>query len=188
MHDLHKKVGEKLRTLSSIVNGKICCDPACGGDEFISLFNSKEKGRANALCKVDAIIITENIVKVIIEIEESGFDPTKICGKYLTSALAKSYINANDEEIYIENNSVLFIEIIDFDKMVKDLKKKENTSKEEQFDFIEEKINEMIAVTKFGCIKSYKKFIVKKENKEECLNNIINVIKDFIKEPVIKSV
>jgi hypothetical protein len=65
--------------------------------------------------------------------------------------------------------------------MVKKLKKKENSLKEKQFNFIEEKINEMISNTKFGCIKLYKKFIVKNDSEEKCFKDIINLIEDFIK-------
>jgi hypothetical protein len=65
--------------------------------------------------------------------------------------------------------------------MVKNLKEKENSLKEKQFDFIEKRINEMINDTRFGCIKLYKKFIVKQDNEKECLNDIIKLVEDFIK-------
>jgi len=179
-HQLHKKMGVRLRGIFPIDNAEIHFDPACGGKQRIPLYMDRRKGRTDALCDVDLLIVKDKKVKVIIEIEESGFEPTKICGKYLTSALAKSYINAKNDMFKTDENTVLFIEIIGKDKMDKNIKKAENSVKTDQFKFIEKSINEMIKNTKYGCVKEYKMYILTEDNFESEFNKIMRKIKDYV--------
>jgi hypothetical protein len=41
-----------------------------------------QKNRESAMCKVDAMIVKKGRIEVVVEIEESGFSPTKIFGKF----------------------------------------------------------------------------------------------------------
>ena len=88
-HPLHREIGMALKNYFD--NQGLILDPACGGNQNIPLFLKGQKSNKTEICNVDAAIIRNNKVKVIIEIEESTITPTQICGKLLTSILAKNY-------------------------------------------------------------------------------------------------
>jgi len=166
-HPLHKKVGEQLLGLK-LIGQRPILDEACdnssnGKKQQISLFVHK-KNLESRLCKVDAIIVQQennnDTVKIIIEIEESGFNPTKICGKYLTSAIANKYIDSNGKTIVIPENSVLFIQIVDLPKLVRE---KENSKKRKQLEIIRDEINK----NKIGCIKQYELIFMDRNNQKD---------------------
>ena len=112
VHPLHKEIADKLESIfppNSLVK-----DEACGGNQRIPLFYDKEKSRETEYCNVDLLVLKENKIKAIIEIEESNVKPTQICGKFLTSALARYYIHENKENEPVEMyNCVAFIQIVD---------------------------------------------------------------------------
>ena len=180
----HKKIGDILNDMNlPKVGVSVCLDMACDGNEKgkksqISLF-AGEKGRENILCKVDSILITHensvNNIKVIIEIEESGFNPTKICGKYFTSALAKSYIDFSGIEIPIACKSILFIQIIDSNNLLKNVKEKNNSKKKEQLINIGKEIK---SVLPFGCIKEYEVIFI--DSNKPYFSEFISLIKRYL--------
>lgn len=91
-HQLHQLVGEILvRNFGEDVKLDFACCKNTDSRQQLPLFSSEETSRETQLCKVDIVIVSENKVKVVIEIEESGRIPTKICGKFLTTGLAKIY-------------------------------------------------------------------------------------------------
>ena len=99
------------------------------------------------------MILKDNNISIIIEIEESGFLPTKICGKYLTSNLAKFYKYKDIESTEINNASILFIQVVDVQE--------QGNAKQKQFEHIETAINNLLnmaSTEKFeiGCIYKYK--------------------------------
>jgi hypothetical protein len=64
------------------------------------------------MCDVDLIIVLENQVRVIVEIEESGFLPTKICAKFLQLAIATHLIhNLRPVRTLPDGKQVLFIQV-----------------------------------------------------------------------------
>ncbi len=85
-YPLHFAVAEVIKKQ---LNGRaeLISDPACGGDQQVPLFVCTRKGRDTRMCCVDLLVISACRVRVIVEIEESGFLPTKICGKFVQSAL-----------------------------------------------------------------------------------------------------
>jgi hypothetical protein len=110
-HPLHKAIGCILdgvhQTLPDDRRGAcvLIKDPACvsGPSPYyvrvprhIPLFCSNVRSNATEYCNVDALILLEGRIKVIVEIEESGLDPTRVFGKFLTSATALSYIHDAD--------------------------------------------------------------------------------------------
>src|SRR4030042_2391025 len=97
-HPLHLAVAEAIEKQ---LNGrdKLMSDPACGGKQQLPLFVGTSKRRETRMCCVDLLVISTTQVKVIVEIEESGFLPTKICGKFLQSALATHFIHDSLPEI-----------------------------------------------------------------------------------------
>lgn len=135
-HSMHKTVGHFLeRGLSR--NYELIKDMACGGNQRIPLFYASEKSRVTELCKVDLLVLKDDKIRMIVEIEESDVKPTQICGKFLTSALAKYYIHNSRRNKHIEmGDKVTFIQIVDTSNLVKD-----RTSKLKQWKLLEESIN-----------------------------------------------
>jgi len=115
-------------------------DKACGGDQRLPLFYTVEKSRATEYCNVDLLILKNNKIRIVVEIEESNVKPTQICGKFLTSALTNYYIhNSKNNEPIEMGDSVIFIQIVDTSKLVRD-----KTSKFKQWKALEESINKII--------------------------------------------
>jgi hypothetical protein len=129
MHPLHLAVADVIdEQIKANNQGELIRDPACGGKQHkqqLPLFINENKHRDTRMCCVDLLVIKSNQVEFIIEIEESGFLPTKICGKFLQSALANYFIHESLPEkqcAYAEK--VLFIQVIDGSKFPeKSLKK-----------------------------------------------------------------
>ncbi len=86
---LHRRVGGLLTEWCAPAH--LVLDTACGGDHRVPLFMGDQKGFENKVCDVDALIVRDRQVRIIVEIEESNIKPTQICGKFLTSALASFY-------------------------------------------------------------------------------------------------
>jgi len=57
------------------------------------------------------MIVQDGYCKIIVEIEESGFIPTKICGKYLTTALSTHYLR-DDKKIELDKKGVFFVQVL----------------------------------------------------------------------------
>ena len=139
-HTLHKEIGSLLQSKIS-ENCELILDQACGGNQQIPLFSSSEKSSSTELCKVDILILKQEQISVIIEIEESGINPTKVCGKFLTSALASYYIHATKPNRSISMaNSVLFVQIVDLGSLP------EKSEKRKQFINIEESIRKILPI------------------------------------------
>lgn len=137
VHPLHKEIADQLESIfppHSLVK-----DEACGGDQHIPLFYDKEKSRVTEFCNVDMLVLKENRVRAIIEIEESNVKPTQICGKLLTSALARYYIHENKENEPFEMcDNVTFIQIVDSSKL------KKNSAKPKQWKTLERSIQNIL--------------------------------------------
>ena len=160
-HPLHSGIGSVLRHIMKKYaakkcgsSGKVTLARECDGDHNLPLFTAPDDKKSNAteLCNVDAIIMIDQKIKIILEIEESGFLPTKICGKYLTSNLAKYYQYKNGSPIALDSSIVTFIQVLDTQNQSED--------KQKQFKHIETAIKNLINVAednKFehGCIKDY---------------------------------
>jgi len=111
-HELHKIIGDiLLHEFGDSVRLDFACSRTNDDRQQLPLFSSVLKSRKTQLCKVDILILEKNEVKVIVEIEESGIIPTKICGKMLTSGLAKYYIPHKQRAVPIAN-PLLFIQIL----------------------------------------------------------------------------
>jgi hypothetical protein len=137
VHPLHKEIAGQLE--STLSPDSLIKDEACGGDQRIPLFYDKEKSRATEYCNVDMLVLRENKVRAIIEIEESNVKPTQICGKFLTSALARYYIHENKENAPVEmSDSIAFIQIVDTSKL------KKNSAKPKQWKAIERSIQSIL--------------------------------------------
>ena len=137
VHALHKAVADKLESIFP-PNGFVK-DEACGGNQHIPLFCDRKKTRATQYCNVDLLVLKENRVRAIIEIEESNVKPTQVCGKFLTSALARYYIHDNKENEIVEmDEDVAFIQILDASKL------RANSAKRKQWKTIERSIKSIL--------------------------------------------
>jgi hypothetical protein len=153
-HALHFAVAEEMQ-MRLAGRGELIRDTACGGAHHLPLFVGTIKGRENHMCDVDLLIITENQVRIIVEIEESGFLPTKICGKFLQSAIATHFIHDSQAGSAMQySNHVLFVQVLDGLKCLK-----QGTRKDSQGELIEQKVRSMLPFKGSG-ITDYRLFFV----------------------------
>jgi len=114
-HPFHKVIGDLISGIN-LPKEKYCVlqDSACGGEHTLPLFCSEERSYTTRYACVDLMILKEQKVKVIIEIEESNVKPVHIFGKFLASAMSEYYIYGKEK--YGMDESVLFLQILDFSK------------------------------------------------------------------------
>ena len=138
-HPLHFAVADEIqRRLCS--RFELVRDTACGGNHQLPLFVGRRKARDTRMCCVDLLVLQSGTVRAIIEIEESGFLPTKICGKFLQAALATHFIHDSRTETVIPYaDEVLFIQVLDGSKCLKP-----GTRKDSQAKLIERQIRGML--------------------------------------------
>jgi len=112
LHEVHLLVGYLIeKGLGE--RAQLVRDQACGGKQQIPLFCSEEKSNKTKYCNVDLLVIQDGKIRVIVEIEESDVKPTQICGKFLTSALARYYIHETECNVPIGmHDSVTFIQVV----------------------------------------------------------------------------
>lgn len=172
-HRLHKAVADALGTAVSD-HYTVLKDPACGGDQHLPLFLHKEKSRAHKLCNVDALVLLDGRLKVIVEIEETNIKPTQICGKFLTSALAQYFTHANTHDTPIEKaDAVLFLQVVDSTKL------KDKSRKIKQFAFLEESIRTLLSGIQTSHITDYHLIPVKGCEDQKGMERVATVVKEF---------
>lgn len=193
-HPLHlsiaKAIGRRLDSRFELVR-----DPACGGNHHLPLFVGKQKGRATRMCCVDLLVLEVNskppnagpgdpvgpirevlkqvlgsgTVRVIVEIEESGFLPTKICGKLLQAALATHFIHDTRREGAIPySDQVLFVQVLDGSKCLKP-----GTRKDAQAELIEREIRVMMPLRG---ITDYRLLLVQGESDLAGIDTVASVV------------
>lgn len=158
-HPLHaavaKELEQRLGGRGELIRDPACVgDPSAGGLQHLPLFVGATKSRANHMCDVDLLVLSGGHVRVIVEVEESGFSPTKICGKFLQAALATHFIHDSHEGQAVPYGRVLFVQVIDGSKALKTGSKKDLQGK-----LIEEQIRKMVARGGMG-VADYRLFFV----------------------------
>jgi hypothetical protein len=113
-HPLHEAIGDFIRQMALPNACVLALAPECGGPRNIPLFCSVQKSNHTEFCNADVLIAKNGKVGLIIEIEESGLLPTKICGKFLTSALSTHFTHDSPTAIHEE---VVFIQILNSEKL-----------------------------------------------------------------------
>jgi hypothetical protein len=117
------------------------------------------------MCCVDLLVIQSGTVRAIVEIEESGFLPTKICGKFLQAALATHFIHDSRAEAAIPYaDEVLFIQVLDGSKCLKP-----GTRKDLQAELIERQIRGMLPLRG---ITAYRLVIISGESDQRGLSSV----------------
>lgn len=141
IHPLHQAVA--YRIAKDVSHGmELLRDPACGGDQHLPLFVGKHKARDTRMCCVDLLLVSGGRVRCIVEVEESGFLPTKICGKFLQAALADHFIHDSRPESALPyGERVRFVHVLDGSACLKD-----GGRKEQQAKLIQEEIRKLLPV------------------------------------------
>jgi hypothetical protein len=159
-HPIHIEVANAIEHQ---LNGRyeLLRDQACGGRINLPLFIGTRKGYDTRMCCVDLLIVSSGQVRGIVEIEESGFLPTKICGKFLQAALATHFIHdSRSEGMLPYGEKVLFFQVLDGSTF-----KEPHTQKVEQARLIEHHIQELLPI-KQGSITDYRLFVLASKTDE----------------------
>jgi len=172
-HLLHISVANEIEPVVRGL-GQFLKDKACGGNLQIPLFLEKDRSRQTQICKVDLLVLGSDGAKVIVEIEESGFSPTKICGKFLTSALAKHFIHDSIPEPVELGDRVMFVQVLDQSKFPKI-----GTQKIEQSKRIEG-IIQNIVLHGWSSIKKYNLFLVDGHKDTVKLKAVAEAVSQFL--------
>ncbi len=139
-HPLHRIVGQCISSYR-FPSCKIIKDSACGGQQNIPLFCSKDKSNRTEYCNVDLLILKDSKIRVIIEIEETDIKPTQICGKFLTSALSSYFIHECKNNVPVGmGDSVFFIQVLNTSRL------KEGTVKPDQWRNLEKSIRKILPI------------------------------------------
>ena len=142
-HPYHERIGELLTEKMKNVDGdryQLVLDTACETDKSSTRLNTipcycrgdENEKNSREYCDVDAIILEvdakgQQNVRVIIEIEESGINSIKVCGKALAASLCSECRCDKDEGSFISiSQEVIFIQILD---LTEDMRKERSTMK-----------------------------------------------------------
>lgn len=176
-HPIHKAVARAIGEVvdeQSVLHRDHACDDRTEEcvKQQIPLFLGP-KGLRTQLCKVDLVVIQSGKVKVIVEIEESGFKPTIVCGKFLTSALTTHYRHKSLDVGEAPLEQVLFIQVMKCEN------KSGRSAKPDQYKVIEEAIQRCFPLQGSQLVE-YKLFCVKDKD-----DPIIREIADSVKEKLM---
>lgn len=140
-HPLHQAVADAIAARLE-PQFELIRYPACGGSQHLPLFIGKRKANDTRMCCVDLLVVSDCRLLAIVEIEESGFHPTKICGKFLQSALANHFIHDTRQEGPVPySDRVLFVQVLDGAACLK-----EGGRKKAQGRLIQDQIRELLPV------------------------------------------
>jgi hypothetical protein len=124
------------------------------------------------MCCVDLLVLRSGTVRAIVEIEESGFLPTKICGKFLQAALATHFIHDSRTKVTIPYaDKVLFIQVLDGSKCLK-----QGTRKDSQTELIEQRILDILPL---GKITEYRLVFILGKGDQRGLDSVCEFIDAF---------
>jgi hypothetical protein len=173
-HPLHKAVADAIeRALGRDV--ELVRDPACRGQQQIPLFVGKRKARDTRMCCVDLLLLVGGHVRAMVEIEESGFLPTKICGKFLQAALADHFIHDTRKEGPVPyGEHVLFVQVFDGLGCLKG-----GSRKEQQARLIEAKIRRLLPLRGLS---DYRLFFVNGAADEVGLEAVATAVSNMLAE------
>jgi hypothetical protein len=173
LHKLHLAVANTLDHLFTGTSHELLKDPACGGEQYLPLFIREFKSLANRICCVDLLVLQTGKVRAIIEIEESGFLPTKPCGKFLQAVLATHFIHESHGNTVIPYaEKVLFVQVFDGSTFNKD-----KTQKKVQAELIEKEIQKKLPL---GGISDYRLFVIDGPDDQKGFATLCQVINALI--------
>lgn len=150
-HPLHEAIAALLEAVTP-TQGRLIVDDAANGKQHIPLYLTENICREHRLCCVDAMILVDDQVRLLVEIEESNVKPTQVAGKFLTSALAGHYVHRKEER------SIQTLEGISFLQVVSAAKFKKNSKKKAQLALLAEAIQNELPL---GSVSRYELFVGK---------------------------
>jgi hypothetical protein len=174
-HPLHEIISDLLA--ANIPRGCILVkDPACRGDQWIPLFCSNKKSLPNGFCNVDLLILSNERIRVIVEIEEAKVTPTQIAGKFLTSALSSYFIHNRHGGVAIPKHDRLwFLQFVDTSRLPK------GSSKPAQWRNIEAGIRSFLPL---GGITEYNLFhVAEAEFRGQAEQQVVEIIRTAVEQP-----
>jgi hypothetical protein len=136
VYELRKTVGDVLRSIDERPGIRVLLDGgACGGNGGqIRFYGEKPPGHHTYLAAVDAALVQNGEIRVVVEIEHSDIRPLYLCGKVLATAISQ-YGKYGDELLPI-SEKLLFLQV--FAKRVED----EEWSKLSQCRYLENQISQ----------------------------------------------
>ena len=138
-HPLHLEIGAFLDKILLPEKCQLLLAPECGGTHNLPLFCRQEKSNDAEYCNVDAMVIKDGKICFLLEIEETGLTPTKICGKFLTSALSTHFIHdVRNNAVTLMDSQVTFMQVMDASSL------KPNTMKIKQGQLLEASIQSIL--------------------------------------------
>ncbi len=156
-HLLHKRVAETIFDIAKKHSFDVIVDKDCkfstyqGINQQLPFYLSYRPARESAVSKVDVILIKNDKVKLVCEIEESGFSPTKIFGKLFSTAFAKTcrLKDKTKHNFYALDDNSFFIQVISTANF------KTRSLKEKQGQLIENEIYQKLSLYN-SWIKNYR--------------------------------
>ena len=142
-HPLHREIGTFLDDIELPEGCELLLAPECAplrhGDKKhnLPLFCSPQKSNDREYCNVDAMVVKGGRVRFLLEIEETGLTPTKICGKFLTSALSSHFIYKTVTPMDV---AVTFVQVMNSEHL------KDSTRKITQGQFLESSIRNLLSM------------------------------------------
>ena len=142
-HPLHKQVAETIFRIGKANSYEVIVDKDCkfngylGVDQQLPFYLSFRPASESTVSMVDVMLLKDGKVKLVCEIEESGFNPTEIFGKLFSTASAKicRLKEKSKYSIYELDKDSIFVQVISS----KDFS--EDSKKEKQGQLIENEIN-----------------------------------------------
>lgn len=149
-HPLHIAVADALEKVIgnySLVIKKDEATSSSGVKQQLPFFLKSKSQRESMVSKVDVLILKNNKVKLVCEIEESGFSPTKIFGKVFSTASATQcrLVNKSKHDTYDLDDNAIFLQVLSLAKMNASLRNPANSKKIEQCENIGNEINTMLS-------------------------------------------
>lgn len=162
-HEFHLVIGKILKEMmpADSQDFELILDSACEhhlGNEsrIIPLYLSGSETRTEReISDVDAIVIdksnkSNSRISIIIEIEESGIKPIKVCGKFLTSALADELKIKDAKPIsLVQSKPISFIQIL---RLTDDMKK-ERSKLRSKMVLIGDRLSQLAASEPFNIVR-----------------------------------
>jgi hypothetical protein len=153
MYELHKAIGEVLRSIE-YPDMEVLLDSACGGDgKQIRLYGDELAGRNSCLAYVDAALVVRGEIKVVIEIEYSNVRPLYLCSKAFATALS-NYHSRRRVRIPLADK-MMFVQVLQYHEEqpynwpeARGKRKAKRTFKLPQYVYLEREINRLLHDTK----------------------------------------
>jgi hypothetical protein len=170
---LHKLIGSIVKRMEDATTTVLLDKRDCGGEHYIRLYCDAKAAHASWLCEVDAAIVINREVKVIIEIDTTD-KPAHLCGKLFASTLA---IQAKaGKKSFQMADSVSFIQVLAKPK-------NDKTSKDRQWSYLQIKFQKNLDEASEGKIRHYQIFYEKEsgdfdriESQQELIEHIQEAI------------